>query len=126
MTDLSRLDMADGAWASFRTTYGWGPSVRIQATLIDDDGSEAFMRALVRETLTGWHVPTDGGGWHDWTPTADAPRLSDEAMDIVDSHTGNAVLQRCRAIWGAWLKGRPDPKGTAAPSPDTPPGSASA
>ena len=121
MTDLARLDAADGAWATFRTTYGWGPDIRIQATMIDGDGSEAFMRALVRETVTGWHAPTDSGGWVDWTPTDDARQLPDAQMDTVHSYFGETVLARCNAIWRAWRKGRPDPKGTAAPSPATPP-----
>ena len=122
MADLTRLDMPDGAWATFRTTYGWGPDIRIPATLIDGDGSEAFMRALVRETVTGWHVPADGGGWLDWTPTAEQPRLDDSAMDSVNSYVGEQVLSRCNAVWKAWRAGRPDPKGTRRPSADTPPG----
>ena len=121
MTDLTRLDMPDGAWATFRTTYGWGPDVRIQATLIDGDGSEAFMRALVRETVTGWHVQRDGGGWLDWSPTDMEPRLGDGQMDLVSSYVGEQVLARCNAIWRAWRKGRPDPKDTAASSDSTPP-----
>ena len=123
MTDLTRLEGADGAWATFRTTYGWGPDIRIQATMIDGDGSEAFMRALVRETLTGWHAPTDAGGWLDWTPTTDTPHVTDAQMDTVHSYFGDLVLARCNLIWRAWRKGRPDPKGTSAPSPATPQGS---
>ena len=109
-TDLSRLDMADGAWATFRTSYGWGPSIRIQAVLIDGEGSERFMRALVRETLTGWHVPTESGGWLDWTPTDDARTLPDAQTESVTARTGDRVLQQCLRIWRAWLKARPDPK----------------
>lgn len=121
MADLTRLDLPDGGWATFRTTFGWGPDIRIQATLIDGDGSEAFMRALVRETLTGWHVPTDGGGWQDWTPTPEQPRVDDSAMDTVHSYTGEQVLARCNLIWKNWRAGRPDPKGTAPASAATPP-----
>jgi hypothetical protein len=121
MTD--RLDLPDGAWATFRATYGWGPSIRIQATLIDGDGSEAFMRALVRETITGCHLPTDVGGWLDWTPTTDKPFLTDTDMDNIAGHVGNDLLGRCRSGWQAWVKGRPDPKGTSASSTDTPPDS---
>lgn len=121
MTDLTRLDMPDGAWATFRTRYGWGPDIRIQATLIDNDGSEAFMRALVRETLTGWHVPTDVGGWVDWTRSEEQPTVPEGQLDIVDSHVGEKVLARCNAIWGAWRKGRPDPKDTTGPSDASPP-----
>lgn len=123
MSDLSRLDRPDGSWASFRTHYGWGPSIRIQATLIDGDGSEAFMRTLVRETLTGCHLPSDAGGWVDWSASPDTPTLTDAQMDAIDSYAGEAVLARCNAIWSAWRKGRPDPKGTSAPSTDTPPDS---
>jgi hypothetical protein len=122
MTD--RIDLPDGAWATFRSSYGWGPSIRIQATLIDGDGSEAFMRALVRETVTGCHLPTDAGGWLDWSATPDKPTLSDADMDNIAGHVGDAVLARCSAAWNAWRKGRPDPKGTSAPSTDTPQGNA--
>ena len=121
MTDLTRLDLPDEAWATFRTTYGWGPSIRVQATLLDGDGSEAFMRALVRETVTGWHVQKDGGGWLDWSPTIEQPHLSDAAMDSVDSHVGNEVLTRCKSIWMLWRKGRPDPKDTTDSSDASPP-----
>lgn len=121
MTDLSRLDMPDGAWATFRTRYGWGPDIRIQATLLDNDGSEAFMRALVRETLTGWHVPADTGAWVDWSRSEDEPFVPERQLDIVDSHVGQQVLGRCNAIWRAWRKGRPDPKGTPEPSDALPP-----
>lgn len=123
MTDLARLDRPDGSWATFRTHYGWGPAIRIQATLIDGDGSEAFMRALVRETVIGCHLPTDAGGWLDWSVNPEAPALTDEQMDLVEGFAGDEVLKRSRAIWNAWLKGRPDPKGTSAPSTDTPPDS---
>ena len=122
--DLSRLDLPDGAWVTFRTSYGWGPSIRIQATLIDGEGSEAYMRALVRETVTAWHLPTDGGGWHDFTPTNDARFVSDAAMDLIDSRVGDQVLHRCRSVWLDWRKGQPDPKDTSASSTDTPPDSA--
>jgi hypothetical protein len=122
MGDLSRLDMADGAWATFRTRYGWGPDIRIQATLLDGDGSEAFMRALVRETLTGWHVPSESGSWLDWGRTDDQPSVPEGQMDDVDSHVGEQVLNRCSAIWKAWRKGRPDPKGTSEPSTASPQG----
>jgi hypothetical protein len=125
-TDLSRLDLPDGAWATFRTRYGWGPSVRIQAVLIDGDGSEAFMRAMVRETVTAWHLPTESGGWHDFAATADNPFVSDDAMDLIDATVGDAVLGRCNAIWRAWRKGRPDPKDTNEPSTATPPAPPSA
>ena len=81
------------------------------------------MRALVRETLTGWHAPTDAGGWLDWTPTTDTPHVTDAQMDTVHSYFGDLVLARCNLIWRAWRKGRPDPKGTSAPSPATPQGS---
>ena len=121
MSDPSRLDLPDGSWATFRTSYGWGPSMRIQATLIDGDGSEAFMRALVRETVTGCHLPTDAGGWLDWTPTPDAPSLSNAQMDTIAGHVGDDILGRCRSVWIAWRKGRPDPKGISEPSTDTPP-----
>ena len=114
LTDLSRLDMPDGAWATFRTRYGWGPDIRIQSTLLDGDGSEAFMRALVRETVTGWHVPTDSGGWQDWTPSDDARQLPDAQMDACDSLIGDEVLKRCRTIWLTHRKARPDPKDTSA------------
>lgn len=120
MTDLTRLELPDGAWATFRTRYGWGPSIRIQSTLLDGDGSEAFLRALVRETVTGWHLPTDTGGWQDFAATAENPALTDVQMDTVDAMAGDAVLARCNAIWSAWRKGRPDPKGSAASSTGTP------
>lgn len=123
MTDPTRLDLPDGAWATFRTSYGWGPSARIQATLLDGAGSEAFMRALVRETVTGCHLPTDAGGWLDWTPTPDIPTLTDEHMDAIAGHVGESVMSRCMANWNAWRKVRPDPKGISASSTDTPPDS---
>lgn len=119
--DLTRLDGPDGAWATFRQTYGWGPDIRIQATLIDGDGSEAFMRALVRETVLGIHAPKDGGGWVDWSRSDEQPFFTDGQMDVIDSRFGDQVLLRCRSIWGRWRKGRPDPKDTTEPSPDTPP-----
>lgn len=123
MSDPNRIDLPDGAWATFRTTYGWGPHIRIQATLIDGDGSEAFMRALVRETVVGCHLPTDAGGWLDWSVTAEKPTLTDADMDNIAGHVGDAVLARCKSGWQAWAKGRPDPKGTSAPSTATPPDS---
>lgn len=121
MTDLARLDRPDGSWATFRTHYGWGPSIRIQATLIDGEGSEAYMRALVRETMTACHLPSDDGGWVDWSATPDTPVFSDAQMDAVEAYAGDDVLGRCRAVWLAWKKGRPDPKGISAPSTDSPP-----
>ena len=120
--DLSRLDMDMGAWATFRLRYGWGAHVRIQATLMDGGGWETLMRALVRETVTGWHVPTETGGWQDWTPSPDAPVLPDAQMDACDSHAGDLVLNRCDDIWNEWKKGRPDPKGTGSSSPSSPTG----
>ena len=121
MTD--RLDLADGAWVTVRTTYGWGPSIRIQATLVDGDGSEAFLRALVRETVTGCHLPTDAGGWLDWSVNPDKRTLTDADMDAIAGHVGDDVLGHCQAAWRAWVKGRPDPKGISASSTDTPPDS---
>jgi hypothetical protein len=120
VADLTRLDARDGAWVTFRTTFGWGAKTRIEATLLDGDGSEAFMRALVRETVTGWHVPTDAGGWVDWTPTDEAPKVPDDHMEQVDAYVGDQVLQRCSAIWNQWRKGRPDPKDTEPSSDATP------
>lgn len=121
MADLSRLEMPDGAWATFRTRYGWAPSLRIQARIMDGAGSEAFLTTLVRETLTGWHVPTDDSGWVDWTASDNERTVPTSQLDVVDSRWGDLVLERCSAIWSAWLKDRPDPKGTAASSPATPP-----
>lgn len=123
MSDLARLTLPDGAWVTFRTSYGWGPSIRIDSTLIDGDGSEAFMRALVRETVTGWHVPSEAGTWLDWVATDEQPRLDDSAMDAVDGHLGDPILARCTAIWRTWKKGRPDPKGTSPSSTEQPPAS---
>lgn len=120
-TDLSRLERPDGSWATFRTHYGFGPATRIQATLLDGDGSESFMRSLVRETLTGCHLLADGGGWVDWSASPETPVLADAQMDTIDGYVGEAVLARCNAIWRAWFKGRPDPKGTSAPSTATSP-----
>lgn len=118
-TDLTRLDLPDGAWVTFRTRFGWGPSIRVQAAVVDD-GFEAYMRALVRETVTGWHLPIEGGGWDDFSPTSEQPTVSDAAMDRIDSRVGDPVVDRCRVIWDTWKKGQPDPKGISAPSTGTP------
>lgn len=120
-TDLSRLDLPDGAWATFRTRYGWGPSIRVQATLVDGEGTEAYFRALVRETVTGWHLPTSADGWDDFALTDRTPAVTDEAMDRIDSKVGDLILARCSSIWQAWKKGQPDPKDTSGPSTGTPP-----
>lgn len=124
MTDLSRLDMPDGAWATFRTRYGWTPSIRIQAAIIDGASSERFFTELVRQTLTAWHVPTEAGGWLDWAASDTEAIVPDSQLATIDSRWGDLVLDRCSAIWAAWQKGRPDPKGTAAPSPSGQPESA--
>lgn len=124
MTDLSRLDMPDGAWATFRTRYGWLPALRIQSPVMESKGPEGFFTALVQETVIAWHVPSESGGWLDWA-TSDADRsLPDSALEAVDSRWGDLILGRCTVIWDEWLKSRPDPKGTAGPSSSGQPESA--
>lgn len=109
---MSRLDLGDGQWAELRERYGWLPAARIQAVLMDGEGSEAFWRAVVRETLLAWHVLSVDGQWLDDTGEA--------AQEAVEGHTGERVLKACMAEWRRFAKARPDPKGIAAPSPSPP------
>lgn len=106
-----RIDLPDGAWATFRTTYGWGPHIR--GSFIDGDGSEAFVGALGARPSSGAAFPTDAGGWLDWSVTAEKPTLTDADMDNIAGHVGDAVLGRCRSNWNAWVKGRPTQKAPA-------------
>ncbi len=108
-----RWDGPDGQWATFRTSYSWGASRRINKALLSDDVSE-MMLVLAQATVTALRAKDDKGGW------VEAP--GPEAWETIDAKAGEAVAGKCMDIWTAWRTAQ-DPKGltetpTALPSPE--------
>lgn len=108
-----RLDLPDGQWATFRTSYSWGQSNRINEGWMGDSAKVA-METLATETVTGLHVKDTNGGW------CDEP--GPDAWERMDGHAGDAIVDRCNEIWVEWRNAR-DPKGTRARRSTSPPDS---
>ncbi len=107
-----RWDGPDGQWATFRTSYSWGASNRLNEALLGDS-TKAAMEALADETVIALHVKDMNGGWCD-QPGADT-------WERMDGHAGDAIARRCQDIWIEWRNAR-DPKGMPATPSASPSG----
>lgn len=103
-----RLDLPGGQHADLRDrlTYGQGRAVRVALLALEADRAALadLDLALVEAFVADWHVLSIDGGA---VPLADAASAPDDVIQ--------AIALAAMDLW----KGKPDPKGTTAPSRTT-------